>query len=347
MARADKFFVAQSKRGRGSSSSAGSNEKYWKLIWKINAPGKMKIHLWRLAHDCLPSGVQLRRRQVPANDACVFCGRDEDVVHAHLQCPFAYEVWRLVKETFSLHLSRHDAVSPKLWLFDFLSGASELEATTLAVGCWHIWEARNDARNNQVEPHPKKICMKITAYVDMIVQHCFKSNPSTRRESKKPQKWSPPPPGVVMVNVDAALFAEQKSMAMGAVFRDHNGNCLLAASERLLGYATPELAEAMALRRAVSIACEQGMDRVIFASDCLSLIQRVTATGQDRSQVGSVVLDIRCSAAGLSSASFRHVSRSSNEAAHIMARTCNLSSLGFISNSAPDVIRKTLCTDVL
>jgi hypothetical protein len=58
-------------------------------------------------------------------------------------------------------------------------------------------------------------------------------------------------------------------------------------------------------------------------------------------------LDIRCSAAGLSSASFRHVSRSSNEAAHIMARTCNLSSLGFISSSAPDVIRKTLCTDVL
>jgi hypothetical protein len=28
MARADKFFVAQSKRGRGSSSSASSNEKY-------------------------------------------------------------------------------------------------------------------------------------------------------------------------------------------------------------------------------------------------------------------------------------------------------------------------------
>jgi hypothetical protein len=154
-----------------------------------------------------------------------------------------------VKETFSLHLSRHDAVSPKLWLFDFLSGATDLEATTLAVGCWHIWEARNDARNNQVEPQPKKISMKITAYIDMIVQHCFKSNPTTRRESKKPQKWSPPPPGVVLVNVDAALFAEQKSMAMGAVFRDHNGNCLLAASERLLGYPCP-------IRRAVSIACE-------------------------------------------------------------------------------------------
>jgi hypothetical protein len=48
-------------------------------------------------------------------------------------------------------------------------------------------------------------------------------------------------------------------------------------------------------------------------------------TSQDRSQVDSVVLDMKCLAAGLSSASFRHVSRSSNEAAHIMARTCNLS----------------------
>jgi hypothetical protein len=73
-----------------------------------------------------------------------------------------------------------------------------------------------------------------------------------------------------MVNVDAALFAEFHRMAMG-VFRDHNGGCLLVASEPLTGFTSPELAEAMALRR----AADQGFDRIIFGSDCLSLIQRL------------------------------------------------------------------------
>jgi hypothetical protein len=31
----------------------------WKKLWKSKAPGKMKITVWRFAHDCLPSGHQL------------------------------------------------------------------------------------------------------------------------------------------------------------------------------------------------------------------------------------------------------------------------------------------------
>jgi hypothetical protein len=252
-----------------------------------------------------------------------------------------------VKETFSISLARHDLVSPKFWLFGFLSRATELEAIVLAVGCWHIWEARNDARNNNVEPQPKKISLKITSYVDVIVQNCFKPIPVTRRETKQPHKWSPPPPGEVLVNVDADLFKDDRRMAMGAVFRDHNGNCLLAASEPLMGFTSPELAEALALHRAVAVASEQGMNKVILASDCLSVINRLKSTDQDRSEVGSVVLDIKLLVAGFSSATFRHVPRLSNEAAHILARSCNFNSLGFISSSAPELIRKTLCTDVL
>jgi hypothetical protein len=64
-------------------------------------------------------------------------------------------------------------------------------------------------------------------------------------------------------------------MAMGAVVRDHFGNCLLVASEPLTGFTSPKLAEEMALHRVVAIASNQGYDRIIFASDCLSLIQRL------------------------------------------------------------------------
>jgi ribonuclease HI len=114
-----------------------------------------------------------------------------------------------------------------------------------------------------------------------------------------------------------------------------------------VGFTHPELAEALALRRAMEITRERGHDRVIFASDCLSLIQRISSAGPDRSPVGSVVLDIKRLVESFSSATFRHVNRSLNEAAHILARTCDVSSQGFISSLAPECIRKTLCIDVM
>jgi hypothetical protein len=51
-------------KGKGMCSSSVDDEKHCKAIWKINAPGKMLIHLWRFAQDCLPSGMQMQRRHI-------------------------------------------------------------------------------------------------------------------------------------------------------------------------------------------------------------------------------------------------------------------------------------------
>jgi hypothetical protein len=306
----------------------------------------MKIHMWRFAQDCLPTGSQLQRRHVPVNGACIFCGIEEDVKHAFLDRQFAREVWRCLKGTYGIHLDRLVFMTPKLWLFDSLASSTDLEATVLTIGCWHIWDARNDARNNQSIPDLFRTAARITAYVDMVVHHCYKPKPEYRRETSTPYKWSPPPPGEVLVNVDAALFEDRRCMAMGAVFRDHNGRCLASASLPLPGFTPPELAEALALRTAVSLSRDRRFDKVIFASDCLSLIQRLKSAGPDRSPVGSVVMDIKFLVAGFSSATFRHVRRHLNKAAHILARTFDFSSSGFFSDFAPDCIRKTLCIDV-
>jgi hypothetical protein len=99
-------------------------------------------------------------------------------------------------------------------------------------------------------------------------------------------KWDPPPLGKVLVNVDAALFDDLHRMAAGVVIRDHKGHCLLDASEPLPSFTSPELAEGLALRHAVSLAHEHGFGNTIFASDCLSLIQRVSSMAEDTYRKG-------------------------------------------------------------
>jgi hypothetical protein len=149
------------------------------------------------------------------------------------------------------------------------------------------------------------------------------------------------------VNVDAALFPDLNRMAMGAIFRDNLGNCVLSMSEPLQGFMAPEMAEAMVVHRALKVAADHGFSKVIVASDGLSLIQRLCSSQEDSSLVGSVVTDVKRMVVNFDNATFRHVMRSLNEVAHILARTCDVSSLDFISRSTPISIRKTLCIDVI
>jgi hypothetical protein len=110
-------------------------------------------------------------------------------------------------------------MSSKHWLLEFLARTTDLEASVLAIGCWHICDATNDARNNHTIPEPKRTIARIIVYVDKVIQHCFKENPGSRRESNRAQKWTPPPPpGKVLINVVVALFVDLHRMAMGAVF---------------------------------------------------------------------------------------------------------------------------------
>jgi hypothetical protein len=95
------------------SFTADDEGKSWKMIWKINASGKMKIHIWRFAQDCIPTGTQMQHHHILVSDACVFCGREEDVEHALLQCQFAKEVCRQVKHMLNFNLAWHDFMSPK------------------------------------------------------------------------------------------------------------------------------------------------------------------------------------------------------------------------------------------
>jgi hypothetical protein len=106
--------------------------------------------------------------------------------------------------------------------FELIACEGPHSSTVMSVTCWHVWEARNDARNNQAEPHPFRLAMKIKAYVDILVQFCFKSKSAIRREVvASVPRWSSP--NSVCMNMDAALFPDERRMGWGVVLRDHTG----------------------------------------------------------------------------------------------------------------------------
>jgi hypothetical protein len=77
-------------------------------------------------------------------------------------------------------------------------------------------------RNGDHMKSPRELAEQIKGYVDMIELHLYKPISNQRRDSKSlVAKWSPPPEGMVQINVDAAIFKTSKRTGVGVVIRNH------------------------------------------------------------------------------------------------------------------------------
>ena len=116
-------------------------------------------------------------------------------------------------------------------------------------------------------------------YIDMIFMHLFKSAAAGSQVAPVScSSWSPPPHGLLLLSADAAVSLEHNASAVGVVMQDHTGRCVAAASEPLPGVSSPELAEALALRRVAALPRQKNYMHVIFQYDCLSVIQRLLSS---------------------------------------------------------------------
>lgn len=80
---------------------------------------------------------------------------------------------------------------------------------------------------------------------------------------------------------------------LGIVVRDQNGDFLVAYRQGVDNITDPEVAEAVAFRRAITFILEMPFKQVIIASDCLSLIVKLRRVVKDRSHIAIIIQDIR------------------------------------------------------
>lgn len=56
-----------------SSSITPENNGWWKWLWVLNIPTKIRVFMWRIMHDFLPTKVALHRHHVPTTPFCALC----------------------------------------------------------------------------------------------------------------------------------------------------------------------------------------------------------------------------------------------------------------------------------
>ena len=70
------------------------DKKFWKAIWKLQVPPKIRNFIWRACRNALPTKQVLMRRKIVADLICERCKLDmEDAKHALWSCPELDLVW--------------------------------------------------------------------------------------------------------------------------------------------------------------------------------------------------------------------------------------------------------------
>jgi len=73
------------------------NNFSWNSIWQMQVPPRVCSFIWRLAHQCLPTRVNLISCGIPCADSCVCCDLlAETYMHLFFVCSKAVNCWEQI-----------------------------------------------------------------------------------------------------------------------------------------------------------------------------------------------------------------------------------------------------------
>ena len=135
-------------------------------------------------------------------------------------------------------------------------------------------------------------------------------------------QWHKPEHNSVKINTDATLFEEPNRYSYAFVIRDHCGSLVEAGSKCRYRRVSPEFAEAVTTREALSWLKNKNLVNVVLESDCLQVVQLIRSSFSSFSYLGKVIVDCRTLLSGLQNQNvkLRFVRRSANRVAHYLAR---------------------------
>ena len=90
----------------------------WKQIWQLKAPNKLRMFVWRLAHNSLANRMKIKKLGIELDTLCPICHRlNEDGGHIFLQCKKIKECWSMlglgkIRENLLECASAHEFGSP-------------------------------------------------------------------------------------------------------------------------------------------------------------------------------------------------------------------------------------------
>ncbi|KAJ1389468.1 Ribonuclease H domain [Sesbania bispinosa] len=340
------YQIAKASTDSGPLQGDPHMQVFWKNLWSIPAPQKIKLFLWKAASKSLPVRGALHRRHLAQSPLCPICSQEEESIdHLFLRCDWTRAFW------FAGHPSLSPSSNPDLrfkdWLREKLSLLKDLgdqsasTSTELAFSLWNIWKARNNVVFKDDHVNIERV---ISRNKEEFSEYIYansptsQANPTSNLARERNTSWRPPRPGVYKLNVDAAFNQGSGLGATTVIVRNADGHLLTTTSSRISVH-SPLEAEAHALRGALQLARNLQCHHILCESDSLTLIE-VIREDKELWSIANYLKDIQALRREFLSYGFLWTHRSANEAAHLLAAHS-------LHSSAPQAVLWNLPPDVL
>ncbi|XP_031095273.1 uncharacterized protein LOC115999571 [Ipomoea triloba] len=175
-----------------------------------------------------------------------------------------------------------------------------------AAVCWCVWKGRNEVIWNNV-------AWSVTSETASFNSSgFFVTAPITTVVS--------PVDNVLKVYVDAAVFPDIRRAFYGVVVNDGHGVFVAATNGHLQCLADPHLAEALAIKEALSWCKDINFARISIFSDCQIVCNLFNGSLPDHSYAGCVINECRTLKRHFEVVSLQFIQQSTNKLAHALAR---------------------------
>uniref|UniRef100_A0A803PAC2 Reverse transcriptase domain-containing protein n=1 Tax=Cannabis sativa TaxID=3483 RepID=A0A803PAC2_CANSA len=156
---------SQLHQNEPSPSDQKSSNAWWKNLWTLPLPPKLKHFLWRVCYDILPTSQNLFNRKTlysPHFSRCHY--HDETLEHALFKCPAAQKVWKLTD--FNTFITTHSSLNCMDLLYlaaiEFITGHYHLFVCLL----WKLWNCKNIWIHEGIPLSPDQILREASAYLE-------------------------------------------------------------------------------------------------------------------------------------------------------------------------------------
>jgi hypothetical protein len=208
--------------------------------------------------------------------------------------------------------------SAKQCFFMMMESLAHEEFVTMAVTLWAIWYARRKIIFENEYQSPLSTHVFVQNYLkDLAIS--LPRKPVSGRDKVAHPKWIPPSSGFMKINVDAAVSKMEKKGAVGAVYRDFEGDFVGTSAVFIDGISNPGTLEALACRETMALATDLNLQSFVVASDCAMVVNNLQENyGGSYSMITDEIKDWM---KNFSSVVFKHENRASISEAHRVARS--------------------------
>lgn len=325
----DKSGVFSSKTGYnlGKSNlkpSIDDEFKWWDHVWKVNTSPKVQNFMWKIKNRALLIGDNLAIRGITSDLTCKKCGAHENELHILLKCPFAMKVWDLLPSIFKPHRETTSSLS---LLFSSAHRMVNLPPCGISVALypwifWQLWKARNLMVFENREITESEVIGKVLGEARSWQEAQLDRNQTkvipTRSLAQIPIQKA------TNCFIDAAWTESTLNCGLSWIFTNQSRITLVQGSATQQFVSSALVAEALALKAAISAASSSELREINVFSDSLSLVS-LLSSGSVVNELKSILFDIRCLLRSFSSISFIHIPRLSNMPADALAKAALLS----------------------